>query len=79
MSFRYILAIFIFTIITFLVMEEVNAQCVMCKAIVESGNELGQNETGKGLNQGILYIMGIPYLLLLVGGVLLFKKVKQKN
>ena len=60
-------------------MEEVNAQCVMCKAIVESGNELGQNETGKGLNQGILYIMGIPYLLLLVGGVLLFKKVKQKN
>ena len=79
MSFRYILAIFIFTIIAFLVMEEVNAQCVMCKAIVESGNELGQNETGKGLNQGILYIMGIPYLLLLVGGVLLFKKVKQKN
>jgi len=40
------------------------AQCAMCRAVLES--EVGQS-TAKGINNGILYLMVIPYLL--IGGL----------
>lgn len=43
-----------------------NAQCAMCKAVVESG-DVSQAE---GLNTGILYLMVFPYLL--VGALIYF-------
>lgn len=40
------------------------AQCAMCKAAVESSQ--GQkNSVAAGINKGILYLMAIPYLLLM--------------
>ena len=36
-----------------------DAQCAMCKAVVESGNE----SVAEGLNTGIVYLMIFPYLL----------------
>ena len=42
-----------------------NAQCAMCKAVIESG-ETGMAE---GVNNGITYLMVFPYILV---GVLLF-------
>jgi len=53
--------IFIFSFLTFL---ETNAQCAMCRAVLE--NEDGQN-AAKGINDGIVYLMIIPYLL--IGGL----------
>ncbi len=44
----------------FLMVGESEAQCSMCKAVVESSEE------GKSINTGILYIMGIPYVLLFI-------------
>ena len=38
-----------------------NAQCAMCRAVLES--EAGQ-ETAKGVNNGIIYLMAIPYILM---------------
>lgn len=41
------------------------AQCVMCRAVTESNTTLEQGSNiGEGLNNGILYLMAIPYLLL---------------
>ena len=48
----------------FLVSPLVKAQCAMCRAVLE--NEEGQN-TAKGINDGIVYLMSIPYIL--VGGI----------
>ncbi len=39
------------------------AQCAMCKASVES-SEGQKNSVAGGINQGILYLMAVPYLLL---------------
>ncbi|WP_372793702.1 hypothetical protein [Lutibacter sp.] len=51
-----------------------NAQCAMCKAVVESG-DISQAE---GLNTGILYLMIFPYLL--VGALFYFIiKSRRKN
>ena len=44
-----------------------HAQCAMCRAVLES--EVGQ-ETAKGVNNGIVYLMVIPYIL--IGGVAFF-------
>lgn len=56
----------IISIILFLTFLNTNAQCAMCKAVVESGGDTSQAE---GLNTGILYLMVFPYLLV---GVLLY-------
>ena len=54
----------------------IEAQCAMCRAVLES-EEGGQ--AAKGINNGILYLMVFPYLL--IGGVgyaiyRLYKKTK---
>jgi len=59
--------VFFSTLLCLLVLgvEEVSAQCSMCRAVLQS--EEGQ-ATAKGINNGILYLMAIPYLLVgLVG------------
>lgn len=42
--------------------------CAMCKAVAQGGNGVfgGQQAIGKGLNRGILYLMAMPYVLLLL-------------
>jgi hypothetical protein len=49
------------------------AQCAMCKTSVESDLNSG-GSIGKELNHGILYLMAIPYVILMVGGYFFFKK-----
>lgn len=47
---------------------DAEAQCSMCRAVVGSNVEGGETVRGLGLNNAILYIMGIPYLCLAVLG-----------
>lgn len=49
-----------------------NAQCAMCKAVVESGNA----SEAEGLNTGILYLMIFPYILV---GTLLYFIIKYRR
>lgn len=52
------------------------SQCAMCKAVVESGDA----DVAQGINDGIMYLMVFPYLL--VGALLYFiyrYKIKSKN
>ncbi len=47
-------------------------QCVMCKAVAE--DSAAEGAVGRGINQGILYIMVIPYILLGTMGYFIYKK-----
>ncbi len=38
---------------------DVSAQCAMCKAVIEGGNET----IAEGVNNGITYLMVFPYIL----------------
>jgi Na+/H+ antiporter NhaC len=49
-------------------------QCSMCRAVLQS--EEGQ-ATAKGINNGILYLMAIPYLLVAIVGWKVFKILKK--
>lgn len=55
----------------FLVSIPIEAQCAMCRAVLES--EEGQT-AAEGINDGIVYLMAIPYIL--VGGIgyLIYRK-----
>lgn len=50
------------------------AQCAMCRAVLES--EEGQ-KTAEGINNGIVYLMAIPYVL--VGALFFFVYKKMKK
>lgn len=56
----------------------VSAQCSMCRAVAESGKKDDATRIGKGLNNGILYLLAMPYIL---GGVAFFiwRKNRGKN
>ena len=49
------------------------AQCAMCKTSVESDLKTG-GSIGKNLNTGIIYLMLIPYVILMTGGYFFFRK-----
>lgn len=66
------IGVFVFFILGLSFFNEVDAQCSMCRFMAESSYANG-SDIGKGLNNGILYIMFIPYILLLSVGYLLFK------
>jgi len=51
------------------------AQCAMCKAVVEANLEAGDTK-GAGLNDGILFLMSMPYIAVFLFGVFYYL---QKN
>ena len=50
-----------------------NAQCAMCRAVLES--EEGQS-AAEGINNGIIYLMIIPYILVAGVGYFVYRKIK---
>jgi hypothetical protein len=66
-----LIAIVVFFVI---ISNDIEAQCAMCKLNAESASENIDENIGKGLNSGILYLMGVPYGLLLIGGLVFFRK-----
>lgn len=51
-----------------------SAQCSMCRAVIESGQD---NSLAEGVNNGIVYLMAIPYLLIGVLFFFIYRKLKQ--
>jgi len=58
-----------------LAISNVEAQCAMCRAVLES--EDGQ-KAAEGINNGIVYLMLIPYILIGGIGLVIYRKLKQK-
>ena len=50
------------------------AQCAMCRAVLESN---GDNAVAEGINNGIVYLMAIPYVLVGVLIFVVYRKVKS--
>ena len=66
--------IFLILLVFGLLSPELTAQCSMCRAVLES--EEGQN-TAKGINDGIVYLMAIPYVLVAIVGWRVVKMMKD--
>lgn len=64
------LFLLLFILFGMLVPEQLEAQCSMCRAVLES--EEGQ-ATAKGINDGIVYLMAMPYLLVAGVGFVVYR------
>lgn len=60
-----------------LFISNVQAQCAMCSLTAQAATENG-NTQGFGLNDGILFLLFMPYLAVLVVGILWYKKYRKK-
>ncbi len=64
----------------FLTWLDVKAQCAMCRAVLESGEDQAAAE---GINDGIMFLMAVPYVLVAAIGYYVYwkynKSYKSKN
>ncbi len=67
--------IFLFLLLMALLMapQLVEAQCAMCRAVLESE---GNVSSAEGINNGIVYLMAIPYILVAGLFYFIYKKMK---
>ena len=52
------------------------AQCAMCRAVLESG---ASGQAARGINNGIVYLMVFPYLLVGAVGYAVYKIRRSKS
>ena len=67
---------FILGICIFLIGISVNAQCAMCRAALGGDSNIKKAEA---VNDGIVYLMVIPYLLVLIIGYLIYRMYSKKK
>ena len=70
---------FLLSLVFLLISFSASAQCAMCRAVLESETD---NSMAEGVNNGIIYLAAIPYLLM--GGLIWFiyksrKKAKRTS
>ena len=64
---------FLFSFFSFLLS---NAQCAMCRAVLESEES---QTAAEGINNGIIYLMAIPYILVAGVGYIIYRKFFLSN
>lgn len=73
---KSILFILFILVLTAIGGSDLLAQCPMCRATAETNLANGGTE-GKGLNNGIMYMLGMPYLLIGTVAFLWWRNRKQ--
>lgn len=77
--FRLFLITFSFVIVSQLIFPlEGYSQCAMCSLNAENSTQNG-NTQGKGLNNGIFFLLAMPFLIGIGGGVLWYTKFRKKE
>lgn len=66
----------LFMVLFFLFSLESQAQCAMCRAVLES-EEGGVK--AEAINDGIVYLMALPYVLVGIVGYAIYKIRSKKN
>jgi hypothetical protein len=65
---------FLICLFFFLAIVPAEAQCAMCRAVLESEDG---GQAAKGINNGIVYLMIFPYLLIGGVGYLIYRSRKK--
>ena len=60
----------------FLISVVSNAQCAMCRASLESSGDTSQ---GEAVNDGIVYLMAIPYILVAIMAYVIYRMYTKKK
>ncbi|WP_274474690.1 hypothetical protein [Mangrovimonas aestuarii] len=64
-------------VLLLLVIVPAEAQCAMCRAVLESDQD---QSAAEGINNGIVYLMAIPYILVAgIGYIVYYKYFRSKS
>jgi len=55
------------------IVQLTNAQCAMCRAVVENGDK----DLAEGVNSSIIFLMLFPYLFLAIGIFIYYRNKKR--
>lgn len=66
----------VFFLFSFFFFLKTSAQCAMCRAVLESGED---QSAAEGINDGIMFLMAIPYILVAVIGYFIYRKYNKPN
>ncbi len=72
MKFKLIILLVLFALLPTLA----EAQCAMCRAVLESE---GSEAAAKGINDGIVYLMIFPYILIGGIGFFIYRTLRNKK
>lgn len=78
MKTRMLLVIVVVLLIG-LMPDQVAAQCAMCRASVESNAQNGNTQSAENLNNGILYLMSLPYIIFSVVGYFWYRSAQKRK
>ena len=67
---------FVFVLFSMFFSISANAQCAMCRAALESE---GNTVKAEAVNDGIVYLMGIPYVLVGIVGYVVYRMYRKKK
>ncbi|MHA7130039.1 hypothetical protein [Algoriphagus namhaensis] len=76
---KKLLSLILVVVMSSLVTVAVQAQCAMCRASVENNVSNGDTSIGAGLNNGILYLFVMPYLMAMVIAFFWYRSAKRKK
>jgi len=65
---------FFVLIVLILLPQITEAQCAMCRAVLESEENISVAE---GINNGIVYLMAVPYILVAAVFYIVYRKMKS--
>jgi len=74
---KYLVSLLFTASLLMLFAPDSNAQCAMCKRIAETDKQTKTADRGRSLNNGILYLLSIPYLLGAAGAIAWYKNRKK--
>jgi heme/copper-type cytochrome/quinol oxidase subunit 2 len=60
----------LFIVFTLYITFNSSAQCAMCRAVLESGED---QSAAEGINDGIMFLMVVPYILVAVIGFYVYR------
>lgn len=67
---------FVFIVFSLIFSLSASAQCAMCRAALESE---GNTVKAEAVNDGIVYLMGIPYVLVGIVGFVVYRMYRKKK
>jgi hypothetical protein len=74
---KYFIGLILAVGLVLFIQTESSAQCAMCRRIAETDKQNKSVDRGRSLNNGILYLLSIPYLIGAAGAIAWYKNRKR--
>jgi len=74
---KYLIALIFTAFLLMFFVPDSSAQCAMCKRIAQTDKQNKTVDKGRSLNNGILYLLSIPYLIGAAGAIAWYRNRKK--